>query len=148
MNKSNKKGFTLAELLIVVAIIAVLVAIAIPVFTTQLEKSRDAVTISNIRAAYAEASTAMLTSNGKAVAKVNNVTVAAAASGKQEVTVENVVFKGQANGFTDMEDELSFTHSIMTDSSTEGATPGNYTLVFEFDTASGACTLKSMAKAA
>ena len=35
MNKTNKKGFTLAELLIVVAIIAVLVAIAIPVFTTQ-----------------------------------------------------------------------------------------------------------------
>lgn len=34
MNKTNKKGFTLAELLIVVAIIAVLVAIAIPVFTT------------------------------------------------------------------------------------------------------------------
>ena len=33
MKRTNKKGFTLAELLIVVAIIAVLVAIAIPVFT-------------------------------------------------------------------------------------------------------------------
>ncbi len=41
--KENKKGFTLAELLIVVAIIAVLVAISIPIFTSQLEKSRDAV---------------------------------------------------------------------------------------------------------
>ena len=41
MNKNNRKGFTLAELLIVVAIIAVLVAIAIPVFTSQLEKSRQ-----------------------------------------------------------------------------------------------------------
>ena len=38
----NKKGFTLAELLIVVAIIAVLVAIAIPIFTAQLEKAREA----------------------------------------------------------------------------------------------------------
>lgn len=55
--KENKKGFTLAELLIVVAIIAVLVAISIPIFTSQLEKSRDAVSISNIRAAYAEAQT-------------------------------------------------------------------------------------------
>ena len=36
--KENKKGFTLAELLIVVAIIAVLVAISIPIFTAQLEK--------------------------------------------------------------------------------------------------------------
>ena len=51
----EKKGFTLAELLIVVAIIGVLVAISIPIFTSQLEKSRDAVTLSNIRAAYAQA---------------------------------------------------------------------------------------------
>ena len=54
MKKNNNKGFTLAELLIVVAIIAVLVAIAIPVFTTQLEKSREATDISNIRSLYAE----------------------------------------------------------------------------------------------
>ena len=54
MKKMNKKGFTLAELLIVVAIIAVLVAIAIPIFTSQLEKSREATDASNIRAAYAE----------------------------------------------------------------------------------------------
>ena len=59
--KMNKKGFTLAELLIVVAIIAVLVAIAIPVFTTQLERSREATDISNIRSAYAEAVSDYLT---------------------------------------------------------------------------------------
>ena len=53
MKKTNKKGFTLAELLIVVAIIAVLVAIAIPVFTTQLEKSRESTDLANVRSAYA-----------------------------------------------------------------------------------------------
>ena len=52
--KENKKGFTLAELLIVVAIIAVLVAISIPIFTSQLEKSKEAVDAANLRAAYAE----------------------------------------------------------------------------------------------
>lgn len=52
--KQNRKGFTLAELLIVVAIIAVLVAVAIPVFTSQLEKSREATDIANVRSAYAE----------------------------------------------------------------------------------------------
>ena len=63
--KMNKKGFTLAELLIVVAIIAVLVAIAIPVFTSQLEKSREATDISNIRSAYAEITTGLLTGDLK-----------------------------------------------------------------------------------
>ena len=55
INRENKKGFTLAELLIVVAIIGVLVAISIPIFTSQLERSREATDLSNIRAAYAEA---------------------------------------------------------------------------------------------
>lgn len=45
-------GFTLAELLVVVAIIAVLVMVSIPIFTAQLEKSREAVDLSNLRSAY------------------------------------------------------------------------------------------------
>ena len=55
MKKNNKKGFTMAELLIVVAIIAVLVAIAIPIFNSQLEKSKQAVDEANCRSAYGQA---------------------------------------------------------------------------------------------
>ena len=69
MNKTNKKGFTLAELLIVVAIIAVLVAIAIPVFTSQLEKANQATDAANIRAAYAEAAAESITKDGAEVTK-------------------------------------------------------------------------------
>ena len=39
---------------------AVLVAISIPIFTSQLEKSREATDAANLRAAYAEASAAVL----------------------------------------------------------------------------------------
>ncbi len=53
--KLNKKGFTLAELLIVVAIIGILVAISIPIFTSQLRKARLATNQANARAAYAAA---------------------------------------------------------------------------------------------
>ena len=65
--KRNAKGFTLAELLIVVAIIAVLVAIAIPMFTTQLEKGREATDLANVRAAYAEVMTAAILEDQTAV---------------------------------------------------------------------------------
>ena len=51
----------LAELLIVVAIIAVLVAISIPIFSTQMEKAREAVDAANLRAAYAEVMSDVLT---------------------------------------------------------------------------------------
>lgn len=53
MDKKNK-GFTLAELLVVVAIIAVLVAISIPIFTSQLHKAQVATDQANLRAYYAE----------------------------------------------------------------------------------------------
>lgn len=62
--KKNNKGFTLAELLIVVAIIAVLVAIAIPIFSAQLEKAREATDAANIRSAYAEAMVEALSGDG------------------------------------------------------------------------------------
>ena len=58
--KRGKNGFTLAELLIVVAIIAVLTAVSIPIFTNQLEKSREATDLANVRNAYSEVMMAAL----------------------------------------------------------------------------------------
>ena len=51
--RKNKKGFTLMEMLIVVAIIAVLVAIAIPVLSNNLHKAKVAADWANVRALYA-----------------------------------------------------------------------------------------------
>ena len=65
--RKNEKGFTLAELLIVVAIIGVLVAISIPIFTSQLEKAREATDAANIRSAYAEVVAEALTDDSKDV---------------------------------------------------------------------------------
>lgn len=52
---NNKKGFTLMEMLIVVAIIAVLVAVAIPTFTSALNKAKAGTDLANIRSGYAAA---------------------------------------------------------------------------------------------
>ena len=53
----RNNGFTLAELLIVIAIIAVLVAIAIPAFSSSQEKAKEAADLADIRSAYGEVMT-------------------------------------------------------------------------------------------
>ena len=67
------KGFTLAELLIVVGIIAVLVAVSIPIFSNQLEKSRRAV-------------------DGATARQLLSVVVNAYNSGDIEFTSDNQIF--------------------------------------------------------
>ncbi len=58
---NGKKGFTLAELLIVVAIIGILVAISMPILSNQLNKSKEATDDANLRAAKAVAVAEALT---------------------------------------------------------------------------------------
>lgn len=65
--KLNKKGFTLAELLVVVAIIAILVAVSIPIFTGKLNEAKKNTDAANMRAAKAAAVTEYL-SNSKSKA--------------------------------------------------------------------------------
>lgn len=57
----TKKGFTLAELLIVVAILAILVAVSIPIFTSQLDKAKKSTDEANLRACKALVANAILT---------------------------------------------------------------------------------------
>ena len=96
--RENKKGFTLAELLVVVAIVGILVAISIPVFTAQLSKARKATNQANLRAAaiadyLTEKSDATddvtynydMTTGGVKVVGENNVTQVASA----EVTIDS-----------------------------------------------------------
>ena len=142
--KKNNKGFTLAELLIVVAIIAVLVAIAIPIFTSQLEKARDAVSVSNMRAAYAEAAAEYLTWDGKtAYVKQPGSHVASItdASGVVTITVEGVDIKSQeANAWSQVATDLPF--KPYTD---PGVVKDDGTATFTYTKATGAWELTGIA---
>ena len=55
MNTTRRSGFTLVEMLVVIAIIAVLVALVIPVVTNATTKARAATDAANIRNVYEEA---------------------------------------------------------------------------------------------
>ena len=125
MKKNNKKGFTLAELLIVVAIIAVLVAIAIPVFTSQLEKSREATDIANVRSAYAEVVTNYLSKGDSATTMTVEAKQTVADWQGPSGTIE--YFKGSTTS--------AATYNAVT-------TPGKYTVGITIDTATGDATPK------
>ena len=60
----NKKGFTLMEMLIVVAIIVILVAIAIPTFSSSLDDAKAATDAANLRGAKGIAEVADMTAGG------------------------------------------------------------------------------------
>lgn len=87
MNKKlTKKGFTLAELLIVVAILAILVAVSIPIFTSKLHDAKDSTDMANERAAKAAAIAAYMNTdeasgNGTYYYDAENGTVKAAKTG-------------------------------------------------------------------
>lgn len=68
--KNRNRGFTLAELLIVVAIVGVLVAISVPIFNKNLESSRESVDLSNVRSAYSEVMAAVISEDDEHAVKV------------------------------------------------------------------------------
>ena len=75
-----------------------LVAISIPIFSAQLEKSRAATDLANIRAAYAECSAAVLTGDDSGDAKYT------AAAGTTAAFAEaDVVLKQQVDGWVTTE---------------------------------------------
>ena len=71
MNKLNKKGFTLIEMLVVIAIIAVLVAIIIPVIGNSTIKASAAANAANLRS-YASEVAIIYLEPGDATVKVES----------------------------------------------------------------------------
>lgn len=106
---SSKKGFTLMEMLIVVAIIAILVAIAIPTFTSQLNNARIATDKANLRAAESQAVAAYLSDSTENAGPVTyDVTVT---NDSMKVTKADL---GSAAGMTGQSSNLKSTHLQVT----------------------------------
>lgn len=80
---TNKKGFTLIEMLVVIAIIAILVAIIIPVVTSATDKAAAATNAANMRSFKAEIVTSYLSNDGNVtVSDAGVVTIKSTTTGE------------------------------------------------------------------
>lgn len=84
MKKMNKKGFTIVELVIVIAVIAILAAVMIPTFGGIIEKAQKSAAMQEVSASYKEA---------KALALEDGVI-----SANEEQTVNGFTFTFAADG--------------------------------------------------
>ena len=75
MKKMNKKGFTIVELVIVIAVIAILAAVMIPTFSGIIEKAKESAAIQEGTAIWKEAY-ALDLSDGALDGKENGTAVA------------------------------------------------------------------------
>ena len=114
---------------------AVLVAIAIPIFTSQLEKSRDATSVSNMRAGYAEIMSCVLAGT---TGQTNVTGPAKGGDGDYEVTV--AIKSQQVNDWSGVASDLAFT------APTDPGESKNYKLKLTIeDGAVGTATLTAIA---
>lgn len=127
--KLNKKGFTLAELLVVVAIIAVLVAIAIPVFGSAVGKAEHSANLANVRATYAEEMVKEMTANGYKGGTIQIKTANVAASVPSSCTINFTSGTGTTEGKIEVKtgsytDEFVVDADVTFDASTKTGTKG------------------------
>ncbi|MGN0782733.1 MAG: type II secretion system protein [Christensenellales bacterium] len=54
MKKNNKKGFTIVELVIVIAVIGILAAVLIPTFTSLIERAKESAAMQNANSAWTD----------------------------------------------------------------------------------------------
>ena len=64
MKKMNNKGFTIVELVIVIAVIAILAAVMIPTFSGIIDKANESAKMQLASAAYKEAYALVLSNDG------------------------------------------------------------------------------------
>ena len=106
--KKDKKGFTLMEMLIVVAIIAILVAIAIPTFSNALTRAKVSADKANVRAYYAEVTAAYMLEEKAAD---DLPTDAIAKGGTLTVAGTDVKMQAGAVAFTKTADKWTITYT-------------------------------------
>ncbi len=125
MKKNNKKGFTLVELVIVVAVMAVLVAVAIPVIGNITNSAQNAVDDSNARAIESMIKMSEAKLSSKEVAAIDDAD-------------DNVTYDSNGDGTAE-----EFTYASFVDAELEAAKLGITNKTFYYDISTGNCSWKT-----
>ena len=105
----NKKGFTLIEMLVVIAIIAVLVAIVIPTVTSATTKAQAASNAANLRSVKAAISIDYLAGDFEPSVTAGSTTVSNAGDYWADVTFKDVDSKGTTVALAFEDEEFTIT---------------------------------------
>ena len=108
MKKANKKGFTIVELVIVIAVIAILAAVLIPTFSNVVEKANQSAALQEVRNAYTETLANDLYTESTADDMVNGIDEIKVIV-KDKYTV--VIKKGEASVANKVEGDVA-THTL------------------------------------
>ena len=111
--KNKQKGYTTAELLMIVSGIGMIVLLTIPIIMNSVEKSRDAATVAELQTAYQEAEIAHQSEQSSQDGRITFVSypdkVGDDGQTSTMVVVRDFVAKGKSgNQFTDLTDDLPF----------------------------------------
>ena len=94
MKKTNKKGFTLVELVIVIAVIAILAAVLIPVFTNIIGEAKEKAALADARNVYEQ----YIVDEAKAQREIPTELIIEDADESHYFVVVNGEFKAEAIG--------------------------------------------------
>ena len=128
MKKLNKKGFTIVELVIVIAVIAILAGVLIPTFATVVERANKSKAMQQARIAYEN----YLAENADDPAMLKNLCIEV---GKYFFYVDNGQFKSEAQ--TIHKSDNNYTHVNVTDKAETFTTDNSGELVTTTATTNG-----------
>ena len=111
MKNTKKRGFTIVELVIVIAVIAILASVLIPTFSNVVKKAQESKILQEARNAYTMALAEAFDANGQLITtEFNNTNIAALGSWKVTfTTVGNATVTDGTHTFTVTNGEFSKT---------------------------------------